>query len=79
MAMVASNAFVINTISTNDNSTDKIINKYDISNECPICFEDMVVPTKLNCCKNKFHKECINKWYNYTHSYECPCCCYSNR
>ena len=48
----------------------------DILNECIICTDAY----KLNegkrilpCCKNQFHKKCIDKWFKH-HSFTCPMC-----
>jgi hypothetical protein len=41
-------------------------------NECPICFHEMLFPKQVDCCKRRFHEDCLKKWY--AKSPTCPCC-----
>ena len=56
--------------SSSENSDDNI---------CSICFEKLdeekgEIKT-MECCKQIFHKDCIDKWLsNYSTSYNCPHC-----
>ena len=48
-------------------------------NICSICFEKLDEEKGeikiMECCKQQFHKDCINTWLsNYSHSYNCPHC-----
>jgi hypothetical protein len=40
--------------------------------ECPICFENIFFPKKLQ-CGHIFHSHCIYKWCD-TSNTTCPCC-----
>jgi hypothetical protein len=47
---------------------------------CPICYsilhpKNLALPS-LECgtCKNKFHPECLYKWFNTSHKSKCPMC-----
>jgi E3 ubiquitin-protein ligase DOA10 len=47
---------------------------------CPICYsvlapKTLTLPT-LACqtCSNKFHPECLYKWFNSSHKSKCPLC-----
>lgn len=40
--------------------------------ECPICFENIYFPKKLE-CGHTFHTHCIYKWCDSLNR-SCPCC-----
>jgi len=40
--------------------------------ECSVCLEEITNDLFITDCKHKFHKKCINQWYD--HSSECPNC-----
>ncbi len=52
-------------------SHDTDCNCYLATNDCPICQEG-IVKTKLGCCNNWYHQECLIKWY-YENN-KCPTC-----
>jgi len=56
--------------SSSENSDDNL---------CSICFEKLDEEKGeikiMECCKQNFHKDCINEWLsNYSPSYNCPHC-----
>ena len=54
--------------------------EFDGLEPCPICYsilhpKNLALPS-LECgtCKNKFHPECLYKWFNTSHKSKCPMC-----
>lgn len=50
----------------------------DYDKECSICLTDMHADSKnvyeIPCCKKRFHRTCLLRWYDYTQETQCPLC-----
>lgn len=51
--------------------------KPDYDQECSICLTEIHSNKdiyEIPCCKKKFHRTCLLRWYDYTQDKECPLC-----
>ena len=55
-----------------ENTRDTFISEPSQQHKCPLCLEDNN-KEKLDCCENKFHPVCLNKWKQ-AGGTECPVC-----
>ena len=79
---------IITLLSTQDGTVLEAILlwKHNVDKEfeglepCPICYStvhprNFSLPTLLcHTCNNKFHSECLYKWFNTSHKNKCPLC-----
>ena len=60
---------------THTSKLNFISNKKITCSDCPICLEKLGFKEKrIFRCGHIYHKECIDKWFETTHSLKCPYC-----
>lgn len=66
-----SNNSVISVLSDNWVDSNEIENN---KNECTICLENDIELDLTLPCMHRFHKKCVNNWYNQSRNLWCPIC-----
>lgn len=75
--IITENEITENEITENDESKQETLvqekpeEREDSS--CPICLTHMDAPDSL-CCGHKFHRECVQHWFNISKKQRCPIC-----